>query len=191
VVDDDGDAFGMTGPRERMALRARGIAAGPIVLGERAMATGSRKKPARRPSMAVRKACFLDGLRRTANVSRAAREAGLCSSTVYEHRAKYPAFAAAWDAAVAEALDELEDVLIERAKHGTEKPVYFRGEQVGTVRSYSDALGMFLLKARRPEVYARLQVTVAPVDADEMTDEEARAELNRRLDRLVEDDDAA
>jgi transposase-like protein len=150
----------------------------------------SAKRTAKRPSLAVRNACFIDILRRTANISRAAREAGLSSSTVYEHRAKFPAFAAAWDAAVAEALDELEDALIERAKHGVEKPVYFRGEQVGSVRTYSDALGMFLLKARRPEIYARLSGSAA-VDPDEMTQEEAKAEVMRRLDRLAGDDSAA
>lgn len=143
------------------------------------------KRTAKRPSLAVRKACFIDILRRTANVSRAAREAGLSSSTAYEHRAKFPAFAAAWDAAVAEALDELEDALIERAKHGVEKPVYFRGQQVGSVRTYSDALGMFMLKARRPEIYARLSSAAAP-DPDAMTEDEAKAEVMRRLDRLAD-----
>jgi len=158
----------------------------------------AKGKPARRktrlPSIAVRKACFLDGLRRTANVSRAAREAGLSTSTVYQHRARFPGFAAEWDAAVGEALDSLEDALIERARHGVEKPVYFRGAQVGTVRTYSDALGMFILRARRPEVYARLQAAPA-ADADEMTQIEAKAEVIRRLDRLAAapagEDDAA
>ena len=156
---------------------------------------GTKGRNAKLPSMAVRKACFLECLRRTANVSRAAREAGLSSSTVYEHRARFPGFAADWDAAVGEALDELEDVLIDRAKHGVERPVYFRGEQVGTVRTYSDTLGMFLLRARRPEVYARLQ-TATPADTDDMTQIEAKAEVIRRLDRLAaapgdDDEDAA
>ncbi|TPG19945.1 hypothetical protein EAH87_08960 [Sphingomonas koreensis] len=153
----------------------------------------SKRKPAARklPSIAVRKACFLEVLRKTANVSRAAREAGLSSSTVYEHRARHASFAADWDAAVSEALDELEDALIQRAKHGVEKPVYFRGEQVGAVKSYSDALAMFILRARRPEMYARLQAAAGPSDTDEMTQEEAKAEVMRRLDRLAADDDEA
>lgn len=147
-------------------------------------ATAATKKTAKRPSMAVRRARFLEHLRRTANVARAARESGLSSSTAYQQRARLPQFAAAWDAAINEAMDELEDALIERAKQGVEKPVYFRGEQVGSVRSYSDALGMFLLKAKRPEVYARLQGSAGEGD---MTQEEARAEVERRLDRLAGD----
>jgi hypothetical protein len=175
-----------TSPLNRkVASRGDVIAPARSVSGETGMAKG---KPARRkpkpPTMAVRRACFLETLRRTANVSRAAREAGLSNSTAYRHRAKYSGFAADWDAAIAEALDDLEDALIQRAKHGIEKPVYFGGKQVGTVRTYSDALGMFLLKARRPEVYARLRADASP-DADEMTEEEAKAEVLRRLDRLA------
>ena len=40
-----------------------------------------------------------------------------------------------------------------RAFEGVERPVYYKGEQVGTWRFYSDALAMFLLKAHRPERY--------------------------------------
>lgn len=150
-----------------------------------------RPTKARAPSIAVRKACFLAVLRSTANISRAAREAGLSSSTVYEHRARYPVFAAAWDAAMAEALDELESALIDRARDGVEKPVFYRGEQVGAVRNYSDALGMFLLRAKRPEVYARLANDAPALLPEAMSQDEARAETERRLDRLVEDGSGA
>ncbi len=37
--------------------------------------------------------------------------------------------------------------------HGAPKPVYYQGKRVATVHEKSDALLMFLLKARRPEVY--------------------------------------
>lgn len=155
-------------------------------MGSRASGKARTKPKGKAPTVAARRACFLDALRQTANVSSAARIAGLASSTVYRHRANNANFAAAWDAAIAEAMDELEDVLIQRAKHGVEKPIYFRGEQVGTVRSYSDALGMFLLKARRPEIYSRMQ---APASLADMTQDEARAEVERRLDRLGGTDD--
>lgn len=165
-----------------MAKRS-GKAAGGTADADGAKVQGKGAAKAKGPSIAVRRACYLEVLRRSANVSRAAREAGIATSTVYKYRAKNAAFAAEWDAAVAEALDELEDALIQRAKHGVEKPVYYGGSQVGTVRTYSDTLGMFLLKARRPEQYARLQ-TIAD-DAATMGEAEARAEVDRRLDRLA------
>ena len=150
-------------------------------------ARGKAKRAAvsRKPSLAVRKACFLEVLRQTGNVSRAAREAGLPSSTVYSHRAKQPKFARDWDAAMNEALDDLEAEMIDRATRGVEKPVYYRGEIVGNVRTYSDALGMFLLKARRPQVYDRLGGTTSAPGIRGMTDAEAKAEVSRRLDRIA------
>lgn len=140
---------------------------------------------ARTVSLPVRKACFLEVLRQTGNVSRAAREAGLSSSTVYAHRAKQPKFARDWDAAVAEALDNLEAELVDRATRGVEKPVYYRGEIVGNVRNYSDALAMFILKARRPEIYDRTGGGPAVAGIRGMTQEEAKAEVLRRLDRIA------
>ena len=148
-----------------------------------AAAKGKRKGP----SLAVRKALFIERLRESANVSRSAREAGLSSSTVYGHRTRNAGFARDWDAALAEALDEVESELIERARRGVEKPVYFRGEVVGSVRSYSDTLAMFILKAKRPEVYDRLGGGTR--DPAGMSQEEARAEVMSRLARLAESDD--
>ncbi len=104
----------------------------------------------------------------------------MSTSALYAHRARNTGFATAWDEAIDAAMDELEDALLMRAKHGVERPVYFGGKQVGTVRNYSDALGMFLLKAKRPEVYSRLKAE----GAAEPGLDDARAEVMRRLDRL-------
>jgi hypothetical protein len=71
----------------------------------------------------------------------------------------------AWDDAVEVGTQRLEDEAIRRATEGWEEPVYQRGELVGHVRRYSDALLMFLLRGRRPEVYGerrqRVEVTGA------------------------------
>lgn len=150
------------------------------------MAAATVKK--KKPTIAARRTKFLKKLAQTANVSLSARYAAISKSSLYAHRQKNEAFAKAWDEALGEALDELEQLVIERAKHGVEKPVYFGGKLVGTVRNYSDALAMFLLKARRPEVYARLseeQLADADVDAA------ARAEVLRRIERLGHAEDAA
>lgn len=53
-----------------------------------------------------------------------------------------------------------------RAWKGTRKPVFHKGVVVGHIREYSDTLGMFLVKAKRPE-YAdyrerRTETTVNP-----------------------------
>ena len=147
------------------------------------------KKPAK-PSIAARRSKFLDVLRRTANISRAVRESGLPSSTAYRHRMRYPAFGNQWDNAVAEALDELEDIVIDRVRNGVEKPIFFGGEEKGVMRVYSDNLAMFILKAKRPEIYDRLHMpggagsTSIPAP-QELTESEAAAEVDRRLAQLA------
>jgi len=108
-----------------------------------------------KPSEAAKRAIFINVLRNTANVSRAALEAGMASTTAYRQRANHPGFARAWDAAITAALDDLEEALLHRALHGVERPVLHGGKRVDTVTTYSDALGMFILKTRRPEIYAR------------------------------------
>lgn len=138
------------------------------------------------PKIGARRAAFLKHLAKNANVSKSAKLARISTSSLYNHRARTPSFAAAWEEAMSEALDDLEQTVIERAKHGVEKPVFFGGNQIGTVRNYSDALAMFILKARRPEVYARLNAE-SDVDADG-ADEAARAEVMRRIERLKDDE---
>ncbi len=100
--------------------------------------------------------CFLDKLRETANVSAAARAAGKSRSSAYQLRQQDAAFRAAWDEALDEALDALEAELWRRALKGVARPVFYGGKCCGVIRSYSDQLGMFLLKAHRPERYGAL-----------------------------------
>src|SRR3546814_20677703 len=73
----------------------------------------------------------------------------------YRLRARSESFRAAWDEAMNQALDDLEAVLLERAAHGVEKPVFYGGKPCGKVRQYSDTLAMFILRAKRPNTYGR------------------------------------
>ena len=59
----------------------------------------------------------------------------------------------AYQAAVNDALDSLEEEARRRAHDGWQEPVYQGGKQVGTVQRFSDNLLMFLLKGKRPEVF--------------------------------------
>ena len=63
-------------------------------------------------------------------------------------------FAAAWDDAIEDGTDLLEDEVLRRAKDGVDEPRFYEGEVCGHVRKYSDTLAIFLLKARRPEKYS-------------------------------------
>lgn len=96
---------------------------------------------------------FFAALEETGNVSRACEVASLPRRTAYDLRARDSEFSRLWELAVERGTDALEDEAVRRALFGVDKPVYYGGKLVGTVREYSDALLMFVLKARRPELF--------------------------------------
>lgn len=66
---------------------------------------------------------------------------------------KDPRYQEAFALAQEMAGDILEQEAIRRAAKGVEEPVFYRGEVVGSVRKFSDALLTFLLKGNRPEKF--------------------------------------
>ena len=95
-------------------------------------------------------------LNRYAETGRLDRAADLASCSVYSHYhwiKDDPEYAAAFAEARAMVADRLEDEAVRRARDGIDKPIYYKGLRVDTIRDYSDSLLMFLLKGRRPEVY--------------------------------------
>ena len=136
------------------------------------MRGNSRSGAARRPR---KQDLFLVALTDTVNVTLACRRAGIPRRTVYDWRDADEAFARQWDEALDEGIDLLEAELHRRAFEGVERPVYYKGEQVGTWRFYSDALAMFLLKAHRPERYRGTHSAFAKATEDRPEDREAAA----------------
>ena len=76
------------------------------------------------------KACFIDLLRAGFIPSYAARELKISIHTLRRHRAADPEFKQAWDESWADCIDELEENLIDRALHGTQRPIVQKGERV-------------------------------------------------------------
>jgi len=77
--------------------------------------------------------------------------------TAYSAKKVNPEFAAAWENALQEGIDLLEEKARQRAFEGIERNVYYQGKVVGKQKEYSDGLTMFLLKAHRPERYRDYQ----------------------------------
>ena len=126
---------------------------------------------------------FIKSLSAKGNVTVAARAAGVARAYAYEAREEDKDFAKAWDEALEEAIDTIEEEARRRACDGTLKPVFQGGEQVGSVREYSDTLMVLLLKAHRPKKYrenSRVEHTGADgkpiehvvVNYDDLTPEE-------------------
>jgi hypothetical protein len=59
-------------------------------------------------------------------------------------------FRAAWEAALALGIQQLEDIAMERALYGQEVPVYSYGKLIGSRVVHNDRLLMFMLRNRAP-----------------------------------------
>lgn len=88
-----------------------------------------------------------------ANIDAASRMSGIHRSTHYEWLEQDPAYAARFEQTIPAAVDVLEVEARRRALVGIDKPVFYKGKRVATVKDYSDVLLMFLLNGRRPEVF--------------------------------------
>jgi hypothetical protein len=111
---------------------------------------------------------FLECLAAGMSVSQAVKTAGVNRKNLNLARKADSEFAEAWDAAIESGTDALEAVAIERAK------------------SYSDQLLMFMLKARRPDVYGDKQKLEISRGVDF---KEARDELERMARKLLEEEE--
>lgn len=96
---------------------------------------------------------FIEALRSTGNISKAAKLVKIDRKTVYNWKEADTAFSKQWEKALDEASDLLEDEAKRRAYEGVKKPIYQGGKRVGFVKEYSDTLLIFLLKGAKPEKY--------------------------------------
>lgn len=96
---------------------------------------------------------FLKSLAKLGNVTRACQAAKIGRAAAYAMYEKTASFAKAWDEALEEATDLLEDEARRRAERGVRQPIYQGGLLVGYKQVYSDTLLTLLLKANRPNKY--------------------------------------
>jgi len=119
---------------------------------------------------------FLETLAKTGNITLSAKKAKVDRANAYRIRGEEKEFAEAWDNALADSGDLLEQEARRRAAKGVRKPVYQGGKLVGYVQEYSDTLLIFLLKGAKPEKYReRFEHSgpkggAIPVSLDELID---------------------
>ena len=133
------------------------------------------------------KSHFIQVLSETGNVTAACQQCSVARSTAYYWRNNDQSFAEAWENAISESTDRLALEARRRALDGVEEIRYFKGEPVGTIRRYSDALLMFLLRAYRPGIYRNPENNT---DLAQESYSKARDDLTQKLARLAEGDDA-
>lgn len=142
------------------------------------------------------KPAFIAALRETGNVRRAAIAAGVGRTTVYRERKKAKRFREAWDEAMQEATDLLEEEARRRAVEGLVRYKFHQGAPVlhpvtneaYYELEYSDTLLIFLLKAHRPEMFReRYEHTIQGGDKPV---EHRFVDFEKALERAYGDDDA-
>ena len=130
------------------------------------------------------KPAFIEALRATGSVTRAAKYVGRSRNQAYHVRRQSEDFAAQWDDALEEATDLLDAEARRRAVTGTDKPVFYKGEVVGSITKYSDRLLMFLLRAHRPQVFRDGGKVKQPGATDVDVDRDIEKRIMETLDRL-------
>lgn len=133
-----------------------------------------------------RKRAFLLAYAEIGTVLHAAEAAGVSRRQHQRWVHEDAEYAAAFADAKAEVIEVYERELHRRAVEGVEKPVWRGGEQVGSIREYSDVLLIFRMKALAPERYRdnhRVEHTGANGGPIEI--ETRRASLLERAEALV------
>ena len=124
---------------------------------------------------------FLMVLSDSANISRAARAAGITRTKAYRWRKAVASFRDAWEDALNEALDNYEEALRIRALNGVERPHFHGGAITGHYTTYSDTLALNILKARRPAKTVNAEPDTPQSDD---TRDDTR-QIDRQLDRIA------
>ncbi|GBQ88327.1 hypothetical protein [Asaia krungthepensis] len=132
----------------------------------------------KRPRDSALRDVFLEHLKKAANVSDAARAAGIDRKTAYNWRKGDPLFSESWRLAIEEATDLLEGEARRRAIEGYDEPVLHGGRlvcdaegQPVTRKRYSDGLLRMLLRAHRPASFGGGRTTPDHDDLPPVTSE--------------------
>lgn len=134
---------------------------------------------------AERQRKFLIALAETGSISEACGGAGVSSRSAYRlrQRADAKSFAEAWDRALRLATIRLTTVAFERALKGTVRELWKDDHLIGTTRTPSDRMLMFLLQHLLPRVNAPSRL-----DAFDATVADIRAGFPAALDALTDHD---
>lgn len=121
---------------------------------------------------------FIAALADTGSVKAAAHRVNMTPEGAYllRRHAEAHSFRAAWEAALALGVQQLEDIAMERALYSQEVPVYSYGKLIGSRVVHNDRLLMFMLRNRAPtrftadgRVAARQSSIADPAHANQLS----------------------
>ncbi len=96
----------------------------------------------------AKQAAFLRQLSATHSVTEAAKSVSMSRQSAYRLRSKLKgqAFDLAWEVAFHHSYDVLAHAALDRALNGTEIPVFFQGEQIGSYRKFDERLTVAMMR---------------------------------------------
>lgn len=142
--------------------------------------------PPKRPTRARLQTFFLRQFARSGSLSDASARTGIAPRTVQRWRAGNPAFAARYDAVLAERVGNLEDLAMRRALGADRRPIFHKGKQVATVDRQNDVMLMRVLARFDRLAERRAARSSAPSDRFADAEAEIRAldEAGERAQRM-------
>ena len=105
-----------------------------------------------RERVAIRQQAVLEAYEIYGTVVKACEVARVARSEHYRW-IRNKRYAARFREAEEHAIQALETEARRRAMVGIEKPIFYKGQAIAHIHSFSDGLLMFLLKAKRPDIY--------------------------------------
>ena len=139
----------------QMVARINTVDVDPTWLEEASLA-----EPLGEPFTDERRGEFLMLMAEGNTVTYCCQKVGVSFTTVLKHRRDNPTFAEEFQLAYEQGTQVYEQELFRSGVKGRLKPVWYKGEKVGTERVYSDSNLQFALKGRRPQVYREGQSTI-------------------------------
>lgn len=87
------------------------------------------------------------------NVTATCRDLMVSIASAKRAKDEDPEFSIGWYEAIEIGNIMLEDEARRRAMDGIDKPIYFKGRRIDTIREYSDALLKFILSKRKKDIF--------------------------------------
>lgn len=130
---------------------------------------------------------FIEAIATGSEDKEAAEFAGVTLNAVRERSSRDSAFRAAYAEARKNRIEVYRSEARRRAVDGVLEPVWYRGEQVGVRRVYSDRLMEMLLRAEDPDTFGDRQVVTvlaAPLSAQDIMQAVAAGKMPGAVDAL-------
>ena len=99
------------------------------------------------------KSAFITMLAELPNITAVSRILGINPSSIYRARTNDEDFDTKVKEAIEQGYDLIEEEARRRAVDGVLEPVYYKGEEIGEIRKYSDHLLLALLKGYKPKKF--------------------------------------